>query len=330
MPVKNVKRKTNDGFEGVITGLNDKEKEIIADSVGIEANPVDEATETLTKLKVGDTTYGINVSLNKDATFAGDWGIAIGNTIELTEDEMARVRSGEVIVLYGNIYISENEMTGYAAVRHGDGVFMYANSNISEGGGEAIVVSIEIPESGTTMNAFAMKSSFAVPPSLPSDASTKNYTLEANNGTIAWTESGGGATYTAGKNISISESNEISVADEMSNLKSIELANSDSRYQNIYLSSQYNSFSMKKKDGLPRLFFSRNSTPYKSVELVWSEEPYDGNSQIYFSLHNVSTGYYAFTSRSKIPDVPTGDGTYVLKAVVSSGTLTYSWVKEGE
>ena len=29
MPVKNVKRKTNDGFEGVITGLNDKEKEII-------------------------------------------------------------------------------------------------------------------------------------------------------------------------------------------------------------------------------------------------------------------------------------------------------------
>ena len=29
MPVKNVKRKTNDGFEGVITGLNDKEKEKI-------------------------------------------------------------------------------------------------------------------------------------------------------------------------------------------------------------------------------------------------------------------------------------------------------------
>lgn len=34
MPVKNVKRKTNDGFEGVITGLNDKEKEIISKSVG--------------------------------------------------------------------------------------------------------------------------------------------------------------------------------------------------------------------------------------------------------------------------------------------------------
>lgn len=186
MPVKNVKRKTNDGFEGVITGLNDKEKEIIANSVGIEANPADEATNTLTKLKVGDTTYDINVSLNKDATFAGDWGIAIGNTIELTEDEMARVRSGEVIVLYGNIYISENEMTGYAAVRHGDGVFMYTATNIAENGGEAIYVAIEIPESGTTMNAFSTKTSFVVPSSLPSDASTKTYMLKAVNGTLAW------------------------------------------------------------------------------------------------------------------------------------------------
>lgn len=36
MPVKNVKRQTNGGFEGVITGLNDKEKEIISKSVGGE------------------------------------------------------------------------------------------------------------------------------------------------------------------------------------------------------------------------------------------------------------------------------------------------------
>ena len=34
MPVKNVKRQTNGGFEGVITGLNDKEKEIISKSIG--------------------------------------------------------------------------------------------------------------------------------------------------------------------------------------------------------------------------------------------------------------------------------------------------------
>ena len=59
MPVKNVKRKTNDGFEGVITGLNDKEKEIISNSVGIEANPVEEATETLEKLKVSNVTYNV-------------------------------------------------------------------------------------------------------------------------------------------------------------------------------------------------------------------------------------------------------------------------------
>ena len=60
MPVKNVKRKTNDGFEGVITGLNDKEKEIIANSVdNVKANPTDEATETLEKLKVGTKTYAV-------------------------------------------------------------------------------------------------------------------------------------------------------------------------------------------------------------------------------------------------------------------------------
>ena len=59
MPVKNVKRKTNDGFEGVITGLNDKEKEIIANSVGIEANPTDEATETLEKIKIDNVAYNV-------------------------------------------------------------------------------------------------------------------------------------------------------------------------------------------------------------------------------------------------------------------------------
>ena len=29
-----------------------------------------------------------------------------------------------------------------------------------------------------------------------------------------------------------------------------------------------------------------------------------------------------------IPDIPTSDGTYVLKVVVSSGVATFSWVAE--
>ena len=205
MPVKNVKRKTNDGFEGVITGLNDKEKEIISNSVGIEANPVDEATETLEKIKVSNVTYNV-------------------------------------------------------------------------GGG------------------------------------------------------GGGATYTAGKNISISEANEISVADNVSNLASVDFVHESSSGTNLKLKEYYNRLRLENEsDHCPGLYFVNNIYSYEAVYLGWKNISWGNSNYVYFDLKYRSGGeFYPFISRVSVPDVPTSDGTYVLKATVSSGTLTYSWVKEGE
>ena len=77
MPVKNIKRKTNNGFEGVITGLNDKEKEIISNSVGIEANPVDKATVTSTKtLYLGSTNLSKLTDEDKAIATNKGWTLA--------------------------------------------------------------------------------------------------------------------------------------------------------------------------------------------------------------------------------------------------------------
>ena len=205
MPVKNVKRKTNDGFEGVITGLNDKEKEIIANSVGIEANPVDEATETLEKLKVDNITYNV-------------------------------------------------------------------------GGG------------------------------------------------------GGGATYTAGKNISISEANEISVVDDINDVKSIQLRAMYDKGSETYLKDKHLGLKVENKTQYcPAIEFLNNVYSYYDVKFGWKNMSWGNFNHVYFDFKYKPGGdFYPFMSRVSVPDVPTSDGTYVLKATISSGTLTYSWVKEGE
>ena len=190
MPVKNVKRKTNDGFEGVITGLNDKEKEIIANSVGIEANPVDEATDTLTKLKVGDTTYDFNRILIKNGTYVSEEGFATLNSFSFTDEEMEKINNGEIDMLIGE-FNKRNETYYYNAKKYylgdDDDMPLFICSSYTLMNGESIHYNeVQIYPSLSQGGMISTDSPFI--PELPSDASTKKYTLKAVNGALTWVD----------------------------------------------------------------------------------------------------------------------------------------------
>ena len=83
MPVKNTKRRTNDGLEGVITGLTEEEKKVLEDAgigggTAVEANPQEEATQQLNKIKIDNIAYNI----------------AVGNNIGVTKVETKDLVSG--------------------------------------------------------------------------------------------------------------------------------------------------------------------------------------------------------------------------------------------
>lgn len=59
MPVKNVKRRTNDGFEGTITGLTEEEKEIISSSI-------DKDSEEYVTIDVSDINFDDKQPYKKD------------------------------------------------------------------------------------------------------------------------------------------------------------------------------------------------------------------------------------------------------------------------
>lgn len=142
---------------------------------------------------------------------------------------------------------------------------------------------------------------------------------------------GEGATYTAGKNISISEANEISVVDNMSDVTSIEIKPwATSGKPTILTDYNYKLYVKNKADYCPSIRFCNDVYSYNSVEFKWERTNWGNFNYITFPFNYEYGTFYVFMSRSTIPDVPKSDGTYVLKATVSSGTLTYSWVKEGE
>ena len=69
MPVKNVKRKTDDGFEGVITGLNDKEKEILKEDGIASSEEVEKIVKEMpTDINVDKDGYAILEHDGKEIT----------------------------------------------------------------------------------------------------------------------------------------------------------------------------------------------------------------------------------------------------------------------
>ena len=197
MPVKNVKRKTNDGFEGVITGLNDKEKEIIASSI-VEANPSTEATETLNKLRIADDTYNVGVeNITANGTYAGeDSGIVI-NSISLTAEQREKIKSGNVLSISGTFKLSNGEtnyLTSYIGTAGDENAFSGLNLTA---GGDNISITLSLlsisNDNETPVEAYLVD--FLMVPPLPSDAIAKTYTLRSVNGILTWVDTSVGTQY---------------------------------------------------------------------------------------------------------------------------------------
>ena len=196
MPVKNVKRKTNDGFEGVITGLNDKEKEIIANSI-IEANPSTEAAETLNKLRIADDTYNVGVeNITANGTYVGEAGGMIINSFSLTTEQREKIKSGNVLSISGHFALSNGETsygTTYIGSTNNENGF--SGINISEAENISLALTILPIPKNDEYEIEAYLAEFLMIPPLPSDSSSKTYTLRSVNGTLTWVDTSVGTQY---------------------------------------------------------------------------------------------------------------------------------------
>ena len=137
---------------------------------------------------------------------------------------------------------------------------------------------------------------------------------------------GGGSDYTAGKNINISEAKEISLPDDLTLLKSISIFKDNESGKVTIQQSTANEL-LFMAEALPRFrLFGGSGYLRKDLNVL-----FDIESHRTFSLRFDFTGLnegtvYTPISRARVPDVPSEDGTYILKATVSNGGLTYSWV----
>ena len=138
---------------------------------------------------------------------------------------------------------------------------------------------------------------------------------------------GGGSDYTAGSNIEISNSKAIAVKSNLTGLNSIKLKGD---YGDLSING-YNEGGVKFKSNsnnntLPKIYLEpRDLNAIRRLTLSFINEAM-AYQTITFDSSGTSGSAYAFlTIGSKVPFVPSGDGNYILKAHVSSGTITYSW-----
>ena len=146
--------------------------------------------------------------------------------------------------------------------------------------------------------------------------------------TVAGKPVAGGSDYTAGSNIEISEAKEIALKNALTGIASISLTPNDE----CKISGENGDFHIKSSTGafgFPIIDIDNNNDAGKSIKLSFYSN-YSKDQIISFSTAGFdgNTAYCMLTRGNKVPQVPTNNGTYVLKATVSGGTVTYTWVAE--
>lgn len=140
---------------------------------------------------------------------------------------------------------------------------------------------------------------------------------------------GGGSDYTAGSNIEISEAKQIAVKANLTSIESIKL----SPFNGATISGA--------ASGIISLRSGNKNSAYPEIDLVRYDKTNTGmakfqflfddskDTHIVFNGQGASSNLYPFLAiGSKVPFVPSVNGTYVLKATVSNGAVTYTWVAE--
>ena len=142
---------------------------------------------------------------------------------------------------------------------------------------------------------------------------------------------GGGGDYTAGSNIQISESKEISVNPELSGINKIDLSQSDSCIISGENEGGINVETKYKTSGVyyPHFSLKSSDNSLKNIRIYFLANSKRQSQYIYFdATESNGTILHTFLTNGKVPLVPSTNGTYVLKATVSSGIVTYTWVAE--
>ena len=140
---------------------------------------------------------------------------------------------------------------------------------------------------------------------------------------------GGGSDYTAGSNIVITETNEISVNPELTGIEKIKFGPTNDYEITSYI------------DGIAIVKNATSRADLSEIQIKAANNStflrlmFNYDYQYYQNLYFSTTGSggdqcYAFiTRRNAVPMVPKIEGTYLLKAIVdNTGVPSYEWVKQ--
>ena len=142
---------------------------------------------------------------------------------------------------------------------------------------------------------------------------------------------GGGGDYTAGSNIEISEAKEISLKTNLTGIDSFQFSGNNSPI----IEREGSGIKIKNTNirrDFPEIYLypydnATNPSRYFFFSVVGDSA--NVNSGVTFDNRGLNGSSYAFlTKGSKVPFVPSANGTYVLKATVTNGNVTYTWVAE--
>ena len=140
---------------------------------------------------------------------------------------------------------------------------------------------------------------------------------------------GGGSDYTAGSNIEISEAKEIAVKSDLTGIDSIDFNNARGNVRILgYEEGDIKIKSLASYNHNPSIYLeSKNPLNLRVLRLSFKTKGTGTTSQsIAFDVRETAEDAYAFlTIGSQVPFVPSNNGTYVLKATVTDGAVTYTW-----
>lgn len=198
MPVKNKNRQSNSGYEGVITGLNDEEKKVLEDAgisgggiptVSINTQTFQLDTSSLTNkdsyvIASMDDGEGYISYMALQTYFSSDGYFNKEVKMQTTSHDF-RLSLANVSFRSSNNYTLRGETTNIDFTNTLDSTNTWTKL------GDIKYIAIEENEmmSGESSHKYLEINSL---PTLPSDASTKNLTLNSVNGTLTWNTIGNG------------------------------------------------------------------------------------------------------------------------------------------
>ena len=140
---------------------------------------------------------------------------------------------------------------------------------------------------------------------------------------------GGGSDYTAGSNIEISEAKEISLKRDLTDVHTINFSDNTSCEVAGYASGRLYIKSKASSLIFTQIILQPSKSNWHDINLVFDAD-YDKDTYINTDASGSGGGilHTFLTKGSKVPYVPSTDGTYVLKATVSGNNVTYAWVAE--